>query len=440
MTATVRARIVTAVALGICFAPVFSAQLGHVVDAQKISDTSGGFTALLDEGDQFGRSIVNLGDMDGDGVSDLLVGAHTDDDGGTDKGAVYILFMRPNGFVKSWSKISDTSGNFSGRLDPNDQFGRAACSVGDLNLDGVVDVVVSSNYDDDGGTNRGAVYVLFLNAGGTVKSSQKISQTQGGLPITLKAHDEFGRSITNLGDLDGDGIPDIVVGTPEDDDGGTNTGALHVLFLNRNGTVKAYRRISRSTDGLRLKPGDWFGHSTANLGDFNHDGVTDLVVGAVLDDDGGVNQGSVWILYLNANGSVKEAHEINELLGGFNVPLDDIDQFGTSVANIGDLDGDGVTDIVVGAVKDDDGGLPGNADADVGAVYVLFLNADATVKSSVKISDTTGDLPYDLDQYDWFGSAVARLGGSSGDGFFNLAIGCRNDDDGSPNLGAVYLV
>src|SRR5262249_3380183 len=70
----------------------------------------------------------------------------------------------------------------------------------------------------------------------------------------------------------------------------------------------------------------------------------------------------------------------------------------------------------------------------------LFLNADATVKSVVKISDTQGDLPYSLDQYDWFGSALARLGGSSGDGLFNVAIGCRNDDDGSPNRGAVYLV
>ncbi len=411
-----------------------------MVDAQKISDTSGGFTALLDEEDQFGRAIVNLGDVDGDGITDLLVGAHTDDDGGIDKGSVYVLFLHANGFVKAWTKISDLSGNFAGRLDPGDQFGRAAASLGDLDLDGVVDVVVSSNYDDDGGTNKGSVYVLFLNLDGTVKSSQKISATQGGFPATLKIHDELGRSITSLGDMDGDGTTDIVVGTPEDDDGGTNTGALHVLFLNRDGTVKAYKRISRSTDGLRLKPGDWFGHCSANLGDFDGDGITDLVVGSVLDDDGGFNQGSIWILFLNANGSVKSSHEINELVGGFTAVLDDVDQFGTSVTSLGDLDGDGVTDILVGAVKDDDGGLPGNQDADVGAVYVLFLNTDATVKSWVKIGDTSGDLPYALDQYDWFGSAVVRLGGSPGDGLFNVAIGCRNDDDGSPNRGAVYLV
>ncbi|MSR63651.1 MAG: PKD domain-containing protein [Planctomycetes bacterium] len=434
------ARSVLAGILGTLFCSTASAQLGHVVSAQKISDTAGGFDAPLDEEDQFGRSIVNLGDMDGDGISELLVGAHTDDDGGLDQGSVYVLFMRANGFVKSWTKISDVYGNFPNQLDPGDQFGRAAANVGDLDGDGVVDVAVSSNYDDDGGANKGAIYILFLNVDGTVKSFQKISSTVGGLPVPLKIHDEFGRSITPLGDMNGDGTIDLAVGTPEDDDGGTNTGALHVLFLNHNGTVKSYKRISRSTDGLRLRPGDWFGHSSANIGDFNHDGVTDLAVGSVLDDDGGVNQGSLWILYLNANGSVKESHEINELMGGFNVALDDIDQFGTSVSSIGDLDGDGVTDIAVGAVKDDDGGLPGNVDADVGAVYVLFLNADATVKSVVKISDTEGDLPYSLDQYDWFGSSLCKLGGSSADGLFNLAIGCRNDDDGSPNRGSVYLV
>src|SRR6185295_12309298 len=112
---------------------------------------------------------------------------------------------------------------------------------------------------DDGGTNKGAVYVLFLNTDGTVKQSTKISSTQGGLPVSLNIHDEFGRSLTALGDMDGDGVTELLVGTPEDDESGTNTGAMHVLFLNSNGTVKSYKRISKFSSGLMLKPGDWFG-------------------------------------------------------------------------------------------------------------------------------------------------------------------------------------
>jgi PKD repeat protein len=71
---------------------------------------------------------------------------------------------------------------------------------------------------------------------------------------------------------------------------------------------------------------------------------------------------------------------------------------------------------------------------------VLFLNEDATVKSFVKLSDLAGNLALELDEYDWFGSSVARLGGAPDDGLWNLAIGCRNDDDGGPNRGAIYLL
>ncbi len=69
------------------------AQPGTVLSHQKISDTEGGFTGILDNNDTFGRSVASLGDLDGDGVSDLAVGAFWDDDGGTDRGAVWVLFL-----------------------------------------------------------------------------------------------------------------------------------------------------------------------------------------------------------------------------------------------------------------------------------------------------------------------------------------------------------
>ncbi|MCH7576041.1 MAG: FG-GAP repeat protein [Candidatus Marinimicrobia bacterium] len=79
---------------------------GTVKSFQKISDTDGNFTAMLEDSDYFGVSVATLGDLDGDSVPDLAVGAYFDDDGGNNRGAVYILFMNVDGTVKSHQKIS----------------------------------------------------------------------------------------------------------------------------------------------------------------------------------------------------------------------------------------------------------------------------------------------------------------------------------------------
>jgi hypothetical protein len=95
-------------------------------------------------------------------VGDLAVGAWPDDDGGLDRGAVWILFLNPDGTVDSHQKISDTVGGFTGTLDDEDHFGVSMTSLGDLDGDGVGDLAVGAARDDDGGLNRGAVWILFL--------------------------------------------------------------------------------------------------------------------------------------------------------------------------------------------------------------------------------------------------------------------------------------
>ena len=102
-----------------------------MVSRQKISDTQGNFTGTLADDDQFGTSVASLGDLDGDGVGDLAVGAILDDDGGPKRGAVYVLFLNPDGTVKSQQKISDTRGGFTGMLDEEDRFGGSAAPLGD---------------------------------------------------------------------------------------------------------------------------------------------------------------------------------------------------------------------------------------------------------------------------------------------------------------------
>ncbi len=410
------------------------AQPGTVLSHQKISDTEGDFTGILDDSDVFGRSVASLGDLDGDCVGDLAVGAFTDDDGGTNRGAVWVLFLNTDGTVKSHQKISDTEGGFTGILDDDDLFGRAVAALGDLDGDGVGDLAVGAS-DDDGGTNRGAVWVLFLNTDGTVKSHQKISDTQGGFTGTLDDSDTFGITVAALGDLDGDGVGDLAVGANGDDDGGATRGAVWVLFLNTDGTVKSHRKISDTQGGFigTLDDGDGFGTSVASLADLDGDGVGDLAVGAVQDDDGGTDRGAVWVLFLNTDGTVKSHQKISDTRGG-GPPLDNVDRFGASVASLGDLDGDGVGDLAVGAHRDDDGGI------DRGALWVLFLNTDGTVKSHQKISDTEGDFTGVLNDSDIFATTVASLGDLDGDGVGDLAVGAPLDDDGGTDRGAVWVL
>ena len=132
---------------------------------QKISGTEGGFLGALEFDDRFGLAVASLGDLGG--VPALAVGATGDDDGGNFRGAVWVLFLNPDGKVQSQQKISSTEGGFNGaEVDFNDQFGGALASLGDLGGDGGAALAVGA-YGDDGFT--GAVYILFLDPAGTVK-------------------------------------------------------------------------------------------------------------------------------------------------------------------------------------------------------------------------------------------------------------------------------
>ncbi|MCP5443792.1 MAG: DUF4347 domain-containing protein [Chromatiaceae bacterium] len=352
---------------------------GTIKATQKISDSSGGLTASLDNGDNFGRSVAGIGDINGDGIGDIAVGADYDDDGGSDRGAVYILMLNSDGTVKAEQKISSTAGGLTGGLANNDRFGRAVAGIGDLDGDGIDDIAVGAEKDDDGGTNRGAVYVLMLNADGTVKAQQKISDNAGGLAAALDDGDAFGVSVAGLGDLNGDGTNDIAVGTLYDDDGGSDRGAVYILFMNADGTVNAEQKISSLSGGLPavLANGDSFGASVAAIGDANGDGTPDLLVGADADDDGGSDRGAVYLLFMNADGTVNSQQKISSTTGGLSVALDDDGWFGVSAASLGDLNGDGILDLLVGADKNNDGGN------NRGAVYVLNLQAASSNSAPV---------------------------------------------------------
>jgi hypothetical protein len=176
-----------------------------------------------------GKSVANLGDIDGDGVADLAVGNDRERVGRAgvfSRGAVNILFLNSDGTVKSSSEIGSELGG-GPKLANNDFFGNSVANAGDLDGDGVADLLVGAHNDDTGGEDRGAVYVLFMNTNGTVKSSTKIANATGGGP-TLVDTDKLGTSLANLGDLDGDGAIDLAVGIQNSF---AVDGAFHILRL-----------------------------------------------------------------------------------------------------------------------------------------------------------------------------------------------------------------
>ena len=166
------ARLVSWTALG---ALVRGGLGSDVVDARKISMLEGGLSACytLDEDDQFGSSVVALGDVNGDGITDLAVGAYWDDDGANLAGAVYVLFM--NVTVIGAQKISNLHGGLSAfyTLDNGDCFGASLAALGDWNGDGIPDMAV-------GAYNDNAAYIIFLNSDGTAGGMHKISNSHGG--------------------------------------------------------------------------------------------------------------------------------------------------------------------------------------------------------------------------------------------------------------------
>lgn len=401
---------------------------GEVVSHVKISDTEGGFSGVLDDEDRLGRGLAEVGDIDQDGIADLVAGTISDDDGGTDRGAVWVLLMNADGTVKNQQKISDTAGGFLGILDDSDFFGIDIASLGDHDGDQIPDVAVGAFADDDGGADRGAVWILFLNGDGTVKAHQKISDIEGGFTGVLDNGDNFGVDLAALGDLDGDGSGDIAVGASGDDDGGQTRGAVWILFLNADGTVKAHQKISDTAGGFSglLQNDDLFGGGLAGDAATNR-----LAVGASRDDDGGLNRGSVWILNLNANGTVSAEQKISDIEGGFTGTLTNDERWGQSVAWLGDIDGDCVADLAVGSRASDGG-------RQRGAVWILFLNDDNTVKAHQKISDTEGQFTGQLDDADQFGQTLALV--PDLDDPRALATGAWLDDDGGLDRGAVWVL
>jgi hypothetical protein len=342
-----------------------------------------------------------LGDLDGAGpsVGALAVGAVGDDDEGLDRGAVYILFLNAAGQVLTTKKvITSQVGLPFETLADLEEFGGAVCGLGDLDGAGpsVMAMAVGAIHDDDGGVDRGAAFIIYLSSAGNLLSYTKISSTSGGFPAgALSDNDNFAEDIANLGDLDGGpGVRTIAVAAVDDDDGGTDSGAVYLIHLTAGGTVSSWSKISRTAGGFTgpVVDTDNFGTAVIGLGDLDGPGPStySIAVAAGSDDGLGFNRGAIYILFLNASGSVLSYKEISNTAGGsISAVLQDDDEFGSALTALGDINGAaaGAQTLISGVGYDDDGGLQR------GAAYVITLEGGAVSGAPVVTAPATASGP-----------------------------------------------
>ena len=379
----------------------------------KIENNSGGFVANLDSGDRFSRDHDQAGDINGDGVIDLVMGARSDDDGATDAGAVYILFMNTDGTVQSNQKISAIEGGFTDTLDSGDFFGYGVAGIGDYDNDNIPDIAVTA-------VNR--IYIIHLNRAGTVKNFVK------NLNINSQG-------LSAIGDLNNDGRIDLVASQSGSNAGGTQRGAIQILFFDNTSNVINSSTVTISSTqggfGTGLQDNDRFGgREGAMLGDINNDGTKELAVGAFMSDGG---KGAIWILSLdNTTFNVVSKLKITEGLNGFTDTLTTGENpngtaganFGHALCKVGDLNGDGVPDLMTGANQQNEGWG-----------YILYLNADKTVKTYTRINNTDGGFGLVLDSEERFSRSISFVGDLRGDG--TVAV---NYGGGAGGTGTLYLL
>ena len=348
-------------------------------------------TALLGGGpvvspfDSFGAALAGLGDLDGDGVPDLAVGAPGDDDGGSAAGAVWILFLNADGSVREHQKISSWAGGFGGTLLGGDAFGSSLAVPGDLDGNGAVELCVGTPGVDLAGTSTGAVWTLFLLPDGTVRDEVRLDGFTSPLAGEIELGDLFGSALAGPGDLDGDGVVDLVVGAEGDERSGLGFGAVFVLFLNADGTARDLQPITAGEGGFAPDgiPLGAFGAGLAALGDVNDDGFAELAVGDPEHVEGalaGATKGAAWIVSLLADGTVGAQQKLSAGSGNLG-PIPDGTGFASALAGRApngdglDLDDNGKPDLLVGAPFDSDGG------SFAGAVHVLALGEGAAVRA-----------------------------------------------------------
>ena len=363
--------------------PVPAAIAADSINLGTLTGANGFKLRGVADGDRAGSSVRYAGDVNGDGFGDLIIGADRADEGGNNRGASYVVFGKAGGFGSSLdlSALDGSNGFKMSGLADNDLFGRSVSAAGDVNGDGIDDLIIGADLADEGDFDRGASYVIFgkdTAVAGNFPPVLALSALDGSNGFKLSGvafRDSAGNSVSGAGDVNGDGFADLIIGAPYADEGGSNRAASYVVFGKAGGfgAVLALSALDGS-NGFKLigvADEDRTGQSVSAAGDVNGDGFDDLVIGARLADEGGTDRGVGYVVFGKAGG-FSAAMALSALDGsnGFKLSgVADNDLAGISIRGAGDVNGDGFADLVIGARGADEGGT------DRGASYVVFGKA-----------------------------------------------------------------
>jgi len=345
------------------------------------SGVNGGPAIPAEDGNAYAVNIP-IGDLDGNGVVDLASGTSSGSSQGLDRGAVYILFRDADGTVSRSVRIA-SGVNGGPQLGSVKFFGTSIANLGDIDGDGVTDIAVGAK--DSNSTS--VLYILRLNVNGTAKSFTQLTSGQDGIPAGFDLN-TF-REIEGLGDLDGDGNPDIAVADfNANGDGKNNLGAVHILRLNSDGTVKDSSTIKNSATWNPTNAGmnifmNMFGRIITTIGDQDGDGVVDLAVTSEVSVGiSGDMETYIILLHLNGDGTLKD---VSRLAYGNN-GVSGLDTLRSiySMTSIGDIDGNGVGDIAVSG----EGSIGWVDNQEV--LTFLKMNSNGTVKGILTLPNLGG--------------------------------------------------
>ena len=326
--------------------------------------------------------VSYAGDVNGDGYSDVIVGADRAEGGGTQRGEAYIYFGG-----SSMNNAADVT--MSGLAD-NDYLGYAVSYAGDVNGDGYDDVIVGAYGAAIGGTLRGQAHVYF--GGPDMDGTAEFTMNGSG------DSNYFGYSVSYAGDVNGDGYADVIVGAY-----GAGTGGETYLYLGGPDMDNVADVTMSGAAG-----GDEFGYDVSYAGDVNGDGYDDVIVGA----RGAGSEGEAYIYFGGPNMDNTIDITMNSSGGG--------GTFGRQVSYAGDINGDDYSDVIIGDYS-----------AGAGGAYIYFggSNMDNTTDITL-IGAVSGD---------YFGYSVSYAGDVNGDGYDDVVIGAKNADPVATNDGRAYV-